>query len=189
MSSLSFHVHAWIDDPRIDRTEQRKGFAKDAASECAIDHNHIASPRCRALEGIKRDAVQLLDQSLALGEKLVRKVAVEQDSRMRVQPAEEGDASAQLVHKKGRRVQVAQLRAQKADLEEEVELSQDGAEDGEASQDGGRDEGVAADTNVESACITSVLVVYGQIALQTILRFIEAVSRIAVARENCHFVA
>lgn len=82
-------------------------------------------------------------------------------------------AGAELVDEEAVGLEVGELAREDGDLQDEVYLAEDGAEDGEARQDRRRHDGVAADADVESA----------------VAGFVEAVTRVAVAREDDDSVA
>lgn len=82
-------------------------------------------------------------------------------------------AGAELVDEEAVGLEVGELAREDGDLQDEVYLAEDGAEDGEARQDRLRHDGVAADADVEGA----------------VAGFVEAVTRVAVAREDDDSVA
>lgn len=124
-------------------------------------------------------------------------MAVEQDAALRVQELEQRQAGAELVHEVRVGVQRRELGGEEGDLEDEVELSQDGAQDAEAREDGRGHNCVAADADVEGACCIIAIVrlpKYKYIVLKyggglvrmfspTISSFVKAVFRIAMTGE------
>lgn len=78
-------------------------------------------------------------------------MAVEENRRVRVEEAHEGQAGGELVDDEGAGLEGLEF-AGEGDLDEELEVAQDGAEDGEAVEDGHGDGPSAADTDIECAC-------------------------------------
>jgi hypothetical protein len=78
-------------------------------------------------------------------------VAVEQHPRARPQEPQQRHAGADLVDEEDRGAQPRELVGEDGDLQDQVQLTQDGAEDGEAAKDCRRDERVAADAHVKGS--------------------------------------
>jgi hypothetical protein len=77
-------------------------------------------------------------------------VAVEEDGHAGQNPLKQWGACAELVDEKGVGFQVLELGGEEADLEDEDELSGNGAEDGETTSNGCR-EPVPSNTDIEGA--------------------------------------
>lgn len=77
-------------------------------------------------------------------------MAVEQHGDAREEVPEEREAGAELVDDYGGRGQGLQLRGE-VNVQEEVELAENGAEDRQAGEDGGGEEVVSADADVEGS--------------------------------------
>lgn len=144
-------------DARVDGLEvsvlgqARPGAADDALGEVGVDGDGVGEAHAPLLEPVERDAVGALPPLLAaLGEQQVGEVAVEEDAAARVEVLEQGEAGAQLVDEEGIGRKLPELRVE-VNLDDQVQLAQDGAEDAEAGQNRGRDDGVAADSDVEGS--------------------------------------
>ena len=74
-------------------------------------------------------------------------MAVEEDANARIEVAEQRQAGAELIDEEGVGLQRLQLGGER-DLDDDVELAQDGAKDGEAREDAGGKEGIAADADI-----------------------------------------
>lgn len=78
-------------------------------------------------------------------------MAVEDDARAGLEQAEEGYAGAELVDEEGRGGEPCQFAGEEGNLQDQVQLAEDGTEDGEAPEDGGGDESVAAHAHIEGS--------------------------------------
>ena len=77
-------------------------------------------------------------------------MAVEEDGDGRVEVAQKGESGRELIDDKSVRLQVAKF-ARECDLEDEVDVSEDGAKDSKAGEDGHGDEPIASNTNIEGS--------------------------------------
>jgi hypothetical protein len=57
----------------------------------------------------------------------------------------------ELIDEEGGGAEVGELSSKEGDMQDEMQLAQDGTEDGEAAKQGGRDESVSMDAHVESS--------------------------------------
>lgn len=147
---LGVGVDARVDGLEVSVLGQgRPGSADDALGEVGIDGDGVGKAHAPLLEPVKGDAVGALPPLLAaLGEQQVGEVAVEEDAAARVEVLEQREAGAELVDEEGIGRELPELPVE-VNLDDQVQLAQDGAEDAEAGQDRGRDDGVAADSDVE----------------------------------------
>ena len=183
---------------RLFAGEGGPGALDDGAGEGRVDGDGVGAVHGPQLEGVEGEAVEALPEAgAAAGEQQVREVAVEEDGGGR-EARQQRDAGAELVDEEGVRGEVVQLARHQADLEDEVQLAQDGAQDGEAAEEGRRDERVAAHADIKRACWVGAAKEAGRSASRSVLYvctqhtvadLVEAVAAIAVAREDDDAVA
>ncbi|KAH6608235.1 hypothetical protein Trco_004548 [Trichoderma cornu-damae] len=103
------------------------------------------------LDAVKGQAVEPLEGRLAAaGEQQVREVAVEEDRRIGREEAQEGEAGGQLVDDEGAGAEGPEL-ARDGDVDEELQVAEDGADNGQAAEDGHGDGPGAVHADVEGA--------------------------------------
>lgn len=103
------------------------------------------------LDPVEGHAVEALEGRLAAaGEQQVGEVAVEEDGLRGKEVAQQRQAGRELVDDEGAGLQRAQFTGD-GDVDDEVDVAEDGAEDGEAGENRHGDEPVAADSDFEGA--------------------------------------
>lgn len=111
----------------------------DGLGEGGVDGDGGRGGHAPLLPGVEGQAVEGLEPVVpALREEEVGEVAVEEGGDGGVEVLEEGEAGGQLVDEEGGGLQGGEFRGE-VDLEDEVQLAQDGAQDGEAREDRGGD--------------------------------------------------
>lgn len=146
-------VDAGVDDgQRAGGSEGGPLRSDDRFSESGVNSDGGREGHAPFLPSVERETVQRFIPLLPpLGEEEVGEVAVEEGLDIRMEGLEEGEPGGELIGEEHCGFQGGEFGRQ-ADLEDEVDLAEDGAEDGKAREDGGGDYGVSPDADVEGAC-------------------------------------
>ncbi|PMB68569.1 hypothetical protein BM221_005149 [Beauveria bassiana] len=179
---LGVGVDAGVDDAGGRVFEQLgPGQLDDALGKVGVEGDGVGKAHGPLLEAVKGDAVEPFEERgvAALDEEQVGKVAVKDDARLGGdEQAQPGQAGGELVDDEDGGLEVLEL-AGEPNVQQEVDVAQDGAENGKPAKEGARDEPRALDADIERGGREGG----GRGGSKlTIATFVKAVVRVAVVR-------